>query len=78
MFEKIRAAIYGKKTYILGGIAIAIAVVAWASSEIAGAALVTAILAAFQTIFIRAAIKKAEFGTFDSVVDDDTEKDVGS
>lgn len=56
MFTKIKDAIRGKKTYILGCIAVATAIVAWAAGELTDVQFVTAIFVALQTIFIRAGI----------------------
>lgn len=55
---KIKAAIKGKKTYILGSVAIATAAVAWASGEISGVACATAIFVAFEGMFLRAGVAK--------------------
>ena len=60
MLAKIKEMIKGKKTYILGSIAVVTAIVTWASNEITGVQLVTAVFVALQTMFIRAGIKKVE------------------
>jgi len=60
MLAKIKEAISGKKTYILGCIAIATTVVTWATSGITNVQCITAIFVALQTMFVRAGIKKAE------------------
>ena len=57
---KIRAAIRGKKTYLLGAAAIITTAVAWAAGEITSVQAATALFLEFQTIFIRAGIKKGE------------------
>lgn len=59
MFTKIREFINGYKTYITAVVAIVTAIVMWSAGEINGEALVVAIFAALQTIFIRAGISKA-------------------
>lgn len=59
MLEKIRDAIRGKKTYILGVVAVATTIVAWASGEITGVQCATAIFVAFQTMFLRAGINNS-------------------
>lgn len=60
MLTKIKDAISGKKTYILGCVAIATTLVAWAAGEITDVQCVTAVFVALQTMFIRAGIKKGE------------------
>lgn len=60
MLEKIRAAVRGKKTYILGCIGVATSLVAWSVAEITTAEFAYAIFLALQTMFIRAAITKIE------------------
>ena len=59
MLEKIREAISGKKTYILGCVAIATTVVAWATGEVTGVQCATAVFVALQTMFLRAGVKKS-------------------
>lgn len=59
MFTKIREFVNGYKTYITAVIAVVTAVVAWSASEINGQALVVAIFAALQTVFIRAGVAKS-------------------
>lgn len=59
MFTKIREFVNGYKTYITAVVAVVTAVVAWSANEIGGEALVVAIFAALQTIFIRAGIAKS-------------------
>lgn len=61
MFAKIKEAIRGKKTYILGCVAVATTLVMWATGEITGVQCATAMFVEFQTMFLRAGIKKAEF-----------------
>ena len=58
MLEKIKNAISGKKTYILGLVAIATTVVAWATGEVTDVQAITAIFVALQTMFVRAGIAK--------------------
>ena len=60
MLTKIKDAIKGKKTYILGAIAVVTTIVAWAAGEVTGVQCITAIFVAVQTMFIRAAVAKAE------------------
>ena len=60
MLTKIKEAISGKKTYVLGCIAIATTIVTWASNEVTDVQCITAVFVALQTMFIRAGIKKAE------------------
>jgi hypothetical protein len=60
MLEKIRNAVYGKKTYILSCVALVTALVAWASGELTDVQFVTAIFVALQTMFLRAGIAKWE------------------
>ena len=59
MITRIRAWISGYKTYATAVIMVATAVVAWASGEIDGEALVLAIYASLQAIFIRAGVTKS-------------------
>jgi len=56
VLTKIKDAIHGKKTYILGCIAIATTIVAWAAGEITDVQGIAAIFVALQTMFIRAGI----------------------
>ncbi len=56
MLNAIRDAIRGKKTYILGTIAVLTAVVAWASGELTLSQGVAAMFVAVQSMFIRAGI----------------------
>ena len=58
--SKIKAAIRGKKTYLLGAAAIIVTTVAWAAGEITSVQAATALFLEFQTIFIRAGIQKAQ------------------
>lgn len=58
MFSTIREFLAGKKTYITAVIALATAVVAWAEGGLTNEALVVAVFAALQTIFIRAGVSK--------------------
>ena len=58
MLEKIRAAVSGKKTYILGGIAVATSLVAWSVGEITLSDLAMAIFVALQTMFVRSGVAK--------------------
>ncbi len=58
MLEKIRAAVSGKKTYIVGVIGIATALVAWSVGEVTTADFAMAIFVAFQTMFVRAGVSK--------------------
>ncbi len=60
MLEKIRAAVSGKKTYIVGCIAVTTALVAWSVSEISTADFAMAIFVALQTMFVRSGIAKVE------------------
>jgi hypothetical protein len=54
--NKVREFLKGKKTYIMAGIGLASAVVAWAEGQIGGTALVAAAWAAAQSCFIRAGV----------------------
>ena len=58
MLARIKNAISGKKTYILGCIAIVTTIVAWASNEVTNVQCVTAIFVALQTMFLRSGIAK--------------------
>ena len=58
MFKKIKDVISGKKTYILGCVALATTVVAWAAGEITDVQCITALFVEIQTMFIRAGIAK--------------------
>ena len=58
MLEKIRNAVKGKKTYIVGCIAVATSLVAWSVSEISTADFAMAIFVALQTMFVRAGVAK--------------------
>ncbi len=60
MLEKIRAAVSGKKTYILGCVGIATALVTWSMSEITLVEFASAIFIALQTMFVRAGVAKVE------------------
>jgi ABC-type phosphate/phosphonate transport system substrate-binding protein len=57
--NKVRDFLKGKKTYIMAGIGLATALVAWADGQIDVTALACAIWAAVQTCFIRAGIDTA-------------------
>ena len=72
MLDTIRNAIAGKKTYILGCVAVATSLVMWSTGEISLTNFAMAIFVALQTMFVRAGIKKAEFGidTFDTFKED--------
>ena len=59
MLAKIKAAIAGKKTYILGVVGIVTTVVAWASGEVSDTEALVAVFVALQTMFLRAGIAKA-------------------
>ncbi len=54
--KRIREFLKGKKTYITAAIGLLGAVVAWADGQIDGVALLAAVWAAAQTVFIRAGI----------------------
>ena len=54
--NKIRAFLKGKKAYIAAAIGLLGAVVAWADGQIDGLALLAAVWAAAQAVFIRAGI----------------------
>ena len=56
MVNKIREALKGKKAYITAAIGLLGAVVAWADGQIDGVALLAALWAAAQMVFIRAGI----------------------
>lgn len=58
MLTKIRAAIRGKKTYILGCIAVVTAIMTWATGEITGVQCATAVFVALQTMCLRAGVSK--------------------
>ena len=58
MLERIRNAVKGKKTYILGCIGIATSLVAWSVSEVTTAEFAYAIFLALQTMFVRAGVAK--------------------
>ena len=58
MLERIRAAVSGKKTYIVGVIGIATALVAWSVNEITLVQFASAIFVALQTMFVRSGIAK--------------------
>lgn len=60
MLEKIRNAIAGKKTYILGCIAVTTSLVVWSTGEISTADFAMAIFVALQTMFVRAGVAKVE------------------
>ncbi len=60
MFGVIRKAIAGKKTYILGVIAVGTALVAWATGGLTDTEAIVAVFAAMQSMFIRAGVKKVE------------------
>lgn len=54
--NKVREFLKGKKAYITAAIGLAGAVVAWADGQIDGVALLAAVWAAVQAVFIRAGI----------------------
>ncbi len=58
MLTKIRNAIKGWKTYLLGTAAIITSIVAWAEGTVTDVGVVTAIFAAFGMMFLRAGIAK--------------------
>ncbi len=58
MLEKIRAAVSGKKTYIVGVIGIATALVAWSVSDLSTTDFAYAIFGALLTMFVRAGVSK--------------------
>ncbi len=58
MLERIRAAVSGKKTYIVGVIGIATALVAWSVNEITLVQFASATFVALQTRFGRSGIAK--------------------
>ena len=60
MLTAIKDAISGKKTYILGCVAVVSAVVAWAVGELTSLQCISAVFVAVQTMFVRAGIKKGE------------------
>ena len=57
--NKIREWLRGKKSYMVAGIGLLGAVVAWSENEISGTGLLAALWAAIQTCFIRAGISNA-------------------
>ncbi len=63
MLTTIRKAINGKKTYILGTVAVVTAIVAWAAGGLDDLQLIGAVFAALQSMFIRAGIAKSSNGT---------------
>ena len=68
MLTRIKDAIRGKKTYILGCVAVVTTIVAWACNEVTGTQCLAALFVAIQTILLRAGIAKVEWG-FDTDTD---------
>ena len=60
MLEKIKTAISGKKTYILGMIAFTTALVTWAAGGMTVGEFVTAVFAILGGLFLRAGVAKSE------------------
>jgi hypothetical protein len=58
--DNFREFLKGKKTYITAVIGLLGAVVAWADGQMTGMALLAAVWAVAQTVFIRAGVAKAE------------------
>ncbi len=58
ILTRIRETISGYKTYIVAVIAIATAVLAWATGDLSLTELAVAVFAAVQTMFIRAGVAK--------------------